>query len=116
MKKILSLLLAVLMVLGVSSCAQIEPEVPVNPEEPQKQKFTRSYMDYFDTASTIVGYDYSQEEFDANCAVVEEQLAHFHTSVISGITSRAAKLVWRRPAASKGETRTRRWMPFSLLR
>ena len=78
MKKILSLLLAVLMVLGVSGCAQIEPEVPVNPEEPQKQKFTRSYMDYFDTASTIVGYDYSKEEFDANCAVVEEQLAHFH--------------------------------------
>lgn len=78
MKKILSLLLAVLMVLGVSGCAQVEPEVPVTPEEPQKQKFTKSYLEYFDTASTIVGYETSQEEFDANCAIVEEQLKHFH--------------------------------------
>ena len=75
MKKLLSILLAVLMVLGISGCAQNGPETP---DEPQKQKFTKSYIDYFDTASTIVGYDYSQEEFDAKCAIIEEQLQHFH--------------------------------------
>ncbi len=78
MKKILSLLLAVLMVLGISGCAQNEPEIPEDPSVPEKTKFTKSYMDYFDTISTIVGYDYSQEEFDAKCAVIEEQLRHFH--------------------------------------
>ena len=78
MKKILSLLLAVLMVLGISGCAQNEPEIPEDPSVPEKTKFTKSYMDYFDTISTIVGYDYSQEEFDAKCAVIEEQLEHFH--------------------------------------
>jgi thiamine biosynthesis lipoprotein len=78
MKKIISLLVAVLMVLGISGCAQTVPENPTEPNEPQKQKFTKSYIDYFDTASTIVGYDYSQEAFDANCAIIEEQLQHFH--------------------------------------
>ena len=75
MKKLLSILLAVLMVLGISGCAQNGPETP---DEPQKQKFTKSFIDYFDTASTIVGYDYSQEEFDEKIAVIEEQLRHFH--------------------------------------
>ena len=33
----------------------------------------------------------------------------------SGMTSTAAKEVCRRALASKGDTRTRRWTPFSLL-
>ena len=37
-------------------------------------------------------------------------------SVISGMTSTAAKLVCLRPEASKGEMRTRRWTPCSLFR
>lgn len=72
MKKILSLLLAFIMVLTVSGCAQEE-----QPRE-EKQKFTKSFIDYFDTVSTIVGYDYSREAFDANCEAIEEQLEHFH--------------------------------------
>lgn len=76
MKRIFSLLLSVLMVLSLSSCA--ENPIPEEPSEPEKARFTKSYLDYFDTASTIVGYETSQEEFDAKCAVVEEQLDHFH--------------------------------------
>ena len=38
------------------------------------------------------------------------------SSVISGMTSTAANDVCRRPEASNGLMRTRRWMPFSLLR
>ena len=37
-------------------------------------------------------------------------------SSISGITSSEAKLVWRRPDASNGETRTSRCTPFSLFK
>ncbi len=77
MKKFLSLLLSVLMVLSFAACAQNEP-ILEEPSEPEKEKFTKSYLDYFDTISTIVGYDYSQEEFDAKCAIIEEELKHFH--------------------------------------
>ena len=76
MKRILSLLLSVLMVLSLSSCA--ENPIPEEPSVPEKTKFTKSYLDYFDTASTIVGYDVGQEAFDANCAYIEERLEHFH--------------------------------------
>lgn len=78
MKKIFSLLLSVLMLLGISGCAQTGPENPAVPEGPEKQKFTKSYIDYFDTASTIVGYDVSQEAFDENCAIIEEELREYH--------------------------------------
>ena len=75
MKKFLSVLLSVLMVLSmISGCAQTEPVQ----DEREKQKFTKTFIDYFDTASTIVGYDYSQEEFDEKCKIIEEQLEHFH--------------------------------------
>lgn len=71
MKRIISFLLSFSMLISLSACAQVEPEQ-------EKQKFTKSFLNYFDTASTIVGYDYSQEAFDANCAIIEEQLKHFH--------------------------------------
>ena len=38
------------------------------------------------------------------------------SSSISGMTSIAEKEVWRRALASKGDTRTRRWTPFSPFR
>jgi len=79
MKRIISLLLSVLMVLSISGCAQTEPELPENdPSAPEKMKFTKSYLEYFDTASTIVGYDVSQEAFEEKCAYIEERLEHYH--------------------------------------
>ncbi|MBR3611101.1 MAG: FAD:protein FMN transferase [Oscillospiraceae bacterium] len=74
MKKILSLLLSVLMLMGVSGCAQNEPL----PEEPQKNSYSARYYDYFDTESLIIGYEESQEDFDAVCAVIKEELEHYH--------------------------------------
>ena len=71
MKRIASFLLSFLMIISFSACSKAEPEQ-------EKQKFTKSFLDYFDTASTIVGYDYSQEEFDANCAIIEEELKRYH--------------------------------------
>ncbi len=38
------------------------------------------------------------------------------SSSISGVTSTAAKLVWRRAAESNGLMRTSRWTPRSALR
>ncbi len=42
------------------------------------QKYTAYYFDYFDTATTIVGYADSKAEFDAVCADIATELAEYH--------------------------------------
>lgn len=44
----------------------------------EKQKFTKYYFDYFDTATTIVGYADSQTEFDEVCSFIESELETYH--------------------------------------
>lgn len=43
-----------------------------------KQKFKAYYFDYFDTATTIVGYEKTQEDFDAVCEEIKAQLDFYH--------------------------------------
>lgn len=69
MKKVISILLAVLIVfvqtLAFTGC--------------QKQtKYSEYFFEYFDTATTVVGYTDSQEEFDAVCAEAEALLKEYH--------------------------------------
>ncbi len=45
----------------------------------QKQnKYSEYYFEYFDTATTVVGYTQTQEEFDAICTEIEALLKEFH--------------------------------------
>lgn len=76
MKRIISLLLSVLMVLGISGCSKVTQ--PSSPEGPEKTRFTKSFLDYFDTASVIVGYEETQEAFDEKCAFIEAELSRYH--------------------------------------
>ncbi len=75
--KVISLILALLM---FASCAVTEqtPVTSETPDDPELLQFKKTYIDYFDTASVIVGFDVSEEAFLEKCAVVEEKLAHFH--------------------------------------
>ncbi len=68
MKKLLLLILVFALALSLCSCKF----------EPEKQKFTAYYLDYFDTATTIVGYEYSKEDFDAVCDEVTSLLDEYH--------------------------------------
>ena len=43
-----------------------------------KQKFKAYYFDYFDTATTIVGYEKNQADFDAVCDEIKAQLDFYH--------------------------------------
>ncbi len=43
-----------------------------------KRKFTSYYFDYFDTATVIVGYENSQEEFNAVCEIIKDELNEYH--------------------------------------
>ncbi len=42
------------------------------------QKFTEYYFDYFDTATTIIGYEKTEEEFKKVAAQIETQLKEYH--------------------------------------
>lgn len=44
----------------------------------EPQKYTAYYFDFFDTATTIVGYADSKEEFDAVCADIHAELTEYH--------------------------------------
>lgn len=55
MKKILSVFLAFTVVFAFASCTNTAKT---------KEKYKASFLDLFDTASTVIAYDYSQDEFD----------------------------------------------------
>lgn len=59
--------LAVLQVFSFASCKASE-----------KSKFSAHYFDYFDTATTIVGYEKNKEAFDEVCAEIESLLKEYH--------------------------------------
>ncbi len=67
MRKIISLLICFVLLISLCSCKQKE-----------KERFTAYYFDYFDTATTIVGYECSKEDFDAVCAEITSLLNEYH--------------------------------------
>ena len=70
MKKVLSSILiasVMLSVVGLFSACQ-----------KNKQKFTNYYFDYFDTSSTIIGYEETKEDFSKVCKEIEAQLKEYH--------------------------------------
>lgn len=71
MKKFISLLLAF-------SCLFLVACDNQNTNKTEKQKFSVYYFDYFDTETTIVGYEETKENFDANCTEIKALLEEYH--------------------------------------
>lgn len=72
MKRFLSIILVVVIMLiqmtGFCGCDN----------KTQLEKFKAYYFDYFDTATTIIGYAKTQEEFDKTCEDIKSQLNKYH--------------------------------------
>ncbi len=72
MKKVIStiLILSILFaqILALSGCEK----------KLQLSKFNTHYFDYFDTATTIIGYEETQEEFDQVCEEIKTLLSEYH--------------------------------------
>lgn len=66
MKKVFSFVLAFVIIFGVTGCKS------------QKKKYTHYTLDYFDTATTIIGFADSQNEFDKVCGKIEAKLDEYH--------------------------------------
>ncbi len=67
MKKILSLIYVLVIILSLfASCKE------------KKEKFTESFIDYFDTVSTVTGYEKNISDFDKNSTQIEALLKEYH--------------------------------------
>lgn len=62
MKKYLSVFIIITICLSITGCT--EKSYEQNNSVPKKEKYTASFLDLFDTASTIIAYDTSQKDFD----------------------------------------------------
>lgn len=65
---IVSVIMAILPMVLFASCDT----------EQQKTKFNSHYFDYFDTATTIIGYEKTQEDFDEVCKEITTLLNEYH--------------------------------------
>ncbi|MBR6533458.1 MAG: FAD:protein FMN transferase [Clostridia bacterium] len=66
MKKIISLLIILCLLFGFCGC------------KANSQKFTEYSFDYFDTVTTIVGFEQSEEDFKQNCEQIKAWLSEYH--------------------------------------
>lgn len=69
MKKIISFLLLFSLCLCFFASCNKEKEL---------QKFTDYSFDFFDTVTTIIGYETDKTTFDKNCAEIKKQLEEYH--------------------------------------
>ena len=82
--RLLALILALLLLSTLSACSKREHSqsggIVDSGEgiEGEKQKFNKVFYDYFDTVSTIVGYEKTQAEFDEKCEFIEKELKRYH--------------------------------------
>lgn len=68
MKRFLILLLAFCALLG--GCAQ--------GAQPEKKQYTATFLDLFDTVTTVIGRDYSEEDFHAKAQAIHDDLLRYH--------------------------------------
>ena len=62
LKKIFCLVLCLSIILSLSACQN------------KKQKFSKNYIEYFDTVCTVVGYEFSEKEFNKMCEFIDSEL------------------------------------------
>lgn len=68
MKRILILLLCFCLVLG--GCA--------GTTQAEKKQYTATFLELFDTVTTVVGRDYSEEDFQLKAQAIRDQLRYYH--------------------------------------
>lgn len=68
MKKLLSLCLAIICLM-FSACGS---------NTAKKEKFTDYSFDYFDTLTSIIGFEQNKDTFDANCNIIKEKLSYYN--------------------------------------
>ena len=68
MKRLLILLLSATLLLA--GCGQVA--------QPEKQQYTATFLELFDTVTTVIGREYSEEAFQAKAQAVRDDLQYYH--------------------------------------
>ena len=68
MRRALPLLLAIILLM--SGCAQTS--------QPEKKQYTATFLELFDTVTTIIGRDYTEDEFSAKAQAIRDELQRYH--------------------------------------
>ena len=71
MKKVISVLLIVCMFMGIINLNGCK-------EKENFEKFTDYSFEYFDTVTTIIGYEKNKQDFDKNCDKINKLLDEYH--------------------------------------
>lgn len=72
MKKVISVFLIIMLALGQAlSLVACDKDLKLN-------KYSEYYFDYFDTATTIIGYEETEEKFNAVCEEIKALLNEYH--------------------------------------
>ena len=71
MKKTISLILVVGLILCSITLTGCK-------EDEKLEKFTAYSFDYFDTVTTIIGYEKNKQDFDSNCEIIKGLLDEYH--------------------------------------
>jgi len=71
MKKICSLLLSLCLIVSIFSLQGCNKKTDL-------KKFTDYSFDFFDTVTTIIGYEKNEKTFKANCEVIKNELMRYH--------------------------------------
>ncbi len=65
-KRIFCFVLSLITIVSLSACSA------------KKQKFSKNYIEYFDTVCTVVGYEFDEEEFNKTCDLIEKELETYN--------------------------------------
>lgn len=68
MKRLLTLFLALCLLFA--GCAQVT--------QPEKNQYTATFLELFDTVTTVVGREYTEEAFQVKAQAIKEQLQYYH--------------------------------------
>ncbi len=75
MKRIVSLIIIAVICISITGCTANTKNN--NNKQSDKEKYTASFLDLFDTASTIIAYDESQEKFDEHYEQFHNELERY---------------------------------------
>ena len=67
-----------LVITGCNNLGNNTEDSSTNSENVNKERYSASFLNVFDTVTQILGYDTSREEFDTKIGIIQDKLEYYH--------------------------------------